>query len=476
MASQDLDALAPLSAYEHGWLCYHAAVARALGSVDAAVLLHKMLKWSEIETAIRRGGWFYAPRHQITEETGLTRDNQETARKKLGKLDVLEEKEQGIPCRLYYRINRHVLYDLLAAHAAKEVSGKPKSRQSPGGNAPNKQEETPPTSGGDVRKQHGGPASNQVVGLHPTSDSESRSIPHSESTSTSFSRQAAEANNEVGGVKARENFLPLLAEDEAKVKAMVEELMAITQDSRDQEQVETLAARVVREKRYKTWRDVCDLITLKAPTKDRPNAYFCSVLLTRLDKSAAPTAQVSKSSGSDAGEMALRAVDEMRVLPTISAQDREAARTRLYSDAYTTEEREQIKRDAWTAFRRSCPTLAKLDVKDSRREEAQWTLMHFEMLAYDARRAATPDLPAKPEEAKSKEPLHVTPLVPAPKKTRIKPLSAEQQARYDAYDQMSEQDQQPWLARARREVGGGEGIPHTALANIARSLYIVETN
>ncbi len=31
-----------------------------------------------------------------------------------------------------------------------------------------------------------------------------------------------------------------------------------------------------------------------------------------------------------------------------------------------------------------------------------------------------------------------------PKKTRIKPLSAEQQARYDAYDQMSKRDQQSW--------------------------------
>lgn len=92
-----IDPLSRLSAYEHGWLPYHPAVARALGSVNAAVLLHKMLKWAALKDAKRRFGWFYAGRDQITDETGLTRDNQETARKLLASYSVLEETLRGTP-------------------------------------------------------------------------------------------------------------------------------------------------------------------------------------------------------------------------------------------------------------------------------------------------------------------------------------------------------------------------------------------
>lgn len=244
------DALAPLSSYKHGWLYIHPAVVRALGSVEAAVLIHKMLKWSHLADAKTRDGWFYASRDQITVETGLTRDNQETARKRLIRKGMLEEREYGNPCRLWYRVNHRALHDLLAAHATKETAAmaaaKTKSEKrfphppvphltdggnfpnydgfSVGGNPPNKQEDTGPTSRSDVAQLagrnapnlNGGNASDQLAGMQPTLDSSSlSSSPASENHSNNHSNNSAlaptttsapiEAEEQVSGEVLRSN-------------------------------------------------------------------------------------------------------------------------------------------------------------------------------------------------------------------------------------------------------------------------------
>jgi hypothetical protein len=51
------------------------------------------------------GGWMYKTQANITSETALTRDEQETARKRLIALGVLEEELRGVPATMHYRIN-----------------------------------------------------------------------------------------------------------------------------------------------------------------------------------------------------------------------------------------------------------------------------------------------------------------------------------------------------------------------------------
>ena len=285
-SASDFDPLIPLAAYDHGWSGFHTAVARALGSVNAAILLHKMYKWSQIKTAKRRDGRFYASRDQITKETGLSRCQQETARKILVKHRVVEENLGGIPCRIWYLVNLQAVHDLLAAQADKDGASRPKPRQSVGGKTPHKRENIPLTSEGDVRQQGGGDAPSQSAGMYPTYDSLSTSDSAFESHSTPFSLSAAGTSGEPSGMGKRNGFLPLAVEQEAEVKRMVADLAGITGDSRNQEQVETLAARAGREGRRQTWEDVRALVERKAV--DRPNSYFCTILETRLDKPAPP--------------------------------------------------------------------------------------------------------------------------------------------------------------------------------------------
>lgn len=46
-------------------------------------------------------------------ELGLTRSEQETARRKLVKLGLLEERDQGIPCKKYFRVNFNKIIEFL---------------------------------------------------------------------------------------------------------------------------------------------------------------------------------------------------------------------------------------------------------------------------------------------------------------------------------------------------------------------------
>ncbi len=54
-------------------------------------------------------GWVYKSGEEWTEETGLSRSNQETARRKLIKAGALEEELRGLPARLYYRLDLRAL-------------------------------------------------------------------------------------------------------------------------------------------------------------------------------------------------------------------------------------------------------------------------------------------------------------------------------------------------------------------------------
>lgn len=59
----------------------------------------------------------YKTQQEWKEETGLGRSEQENVRKKLRNKMVLEEKEDGLPCRLFYRLNLDRLFELISSQA-----------------------------------------------------------------------------------------------------------------------------------------------------------------------------------------------------------------------------------------------------------------------------------------------------------------------------------------------------------------------
>lgn len=118
----------------------------------AAVLLSQLVYWHNRMD----GEWLYKTREDIKKETGLSRDEQETARKRLVALGVLQEELRGVPATVHYRINTERLEALLLA---------PDQAESQMG-------ATPPTRWGQPRQQDGGNTPNKMAAVHPTSRGE----------------------------------------------------------------------------------------------------------------------------------------------------------------------------------------------------------------------------------------------------------------------------------------------------------------
>lgn len=77
--------------------------------ITGALMLSQLVYWT-MRTA---DGWIYKTQDEWEDETGLTRYEQEGARKKLRSLGVLLEQKKGVPAKLFYKIDIPVLYQLL---------------------------------------------------------------------------------------------------------------------------------------------------------------------------------------------------------------------------------------------------------------------------------------------------------------------------------------------------------------------------
>jgi hypothetical protein len=77
-----------------------------------AMMLSQSLYW---RTRTRdAGGWFYKSQTEWQQETGMTRREQETARRRLTEAGFLEEKRRGVPARLYFRVKIEAVESALA--------------------------------------------------------------------------------------------------------------------------------------------------------------------------------------------------------------------------------------------------------------------------------------------------------------------------------------------------------------------------
>lgn len=82
-------------------LTYYPSLARALGCVKAAIFLSNLIYWTGKQKD--PDGWIYKSSEEIEGETGLPYDQQHTARKRLKRMGLIEERYARLDHRLYFR-------------------------------------------------------------------------------------------------------------------------------------------------------------------------------------------------------------------------------------------------------------------------------------------------------------------------------------------------------------------------------------
>lgn len=122
-------------------VAFHPMLAHVLGGVKMALFVSQLLYWHDKGQSPE--GWIWKTQAEFEEETGLSRREQETARKHLCALGVLEEKLSGIPARLHYRLNTDRLLDLISEKVGQQNGTNPPDKDAQTDkqdctNAPNK--------------------------------------------------------------------------------------------------------------------------------------------------------------------------------------------------------------------------------------------------------------------------------------------------------------------------------------------------
>lgn len=84
-------------------IVFHRIFVDITGSVTAALLLSQAIAIAEKEQ--RPGQWFCRSQEEWTAETGLSRFEQQTARRVLRDLGLMREERQGVPARILFQVN-----------------------------------------------------------------------------------------------------------------------------------------------------------------------------------------------------------------------------------------------------------------------------------------------------------------------------------------------------------------------------------
>lgn len=96
---------------------FHRCLVPITGGVTAALMLSQAI-WTSQEIDHTANGWFSRSQEQWAEATGLTRWEQETARRALRSSGFLEERRIGMPAKLWYRVHPDLVWFALQRHAA----------------------------------------------------------------------------------------------------------------------------------------------------------------------------------------------------------------------------------------------------------------------------------------------------------------------------------------------------------------------
>ena len=119
-------------------IAFQRSFVRLGAGITGALFLSQIVYWQNR----MEGQWFYKTQLDLEEETGLTRYEQEGARKKLVSCGVLEESKRGIPAKLYFHVNAERLEEILMGENQQAGMGKTNNQGcgiSPNSDAENQQ-------------------------------------------------------------------------------------------------------------------------------------------------------------------------------------------------------------------------------------------------------------------------------------------------------------------------------------------------
>ena len=91
---------------------FHRCLVPITGGVTAALMLSQAI-WATQGLDPALEGWFSKSQDQWTEDTGLSRWEQETARRALRKAGFLDERRAGMPSKLWYRVRPDKVWSAL---------------------------------------------------------------------------------------------------------------------------------------------------------------------------------------------------------------------------------------------------------------------------------------------------------------------------------------------------------------------------
>jgi len=87
-------------------VAFHPRLVQLTGQVTAGLLLSQALYWTrKLADQPERQGWFWKTREDWHNETGLSRREQDGARRTLKDLGIWQEKRVGMPAKVWYRID-----------------------------------------------------------------------------------------------------------------------------------------------------------------------------------------------------------------------------------------------------------------------------------------------------------------------------------------------------------------------------------
>lgn len=97
-------------------ICIHRSLLTLTKSITAALML-TYANYQMQDLPQESDGWFCKSQDEWQAELGLSRFEQEGARKVLRDMGVLEEKRVGMPAKLHFRVNGQKLLRLLSEQA-----------------------------------------------------------------------------------------------------------------------------------------------------------------------------------------------------------------------------------------------------------------------------------------------------------------------------------------------------------------------
>jgi hypothetical protein len=122
-------------------VAYYPLFASVLKGVNPAIFICQFMYWHGKETDPE--GWIYKTVEQIREETGLSKDEQQTARRILRMKGLLEEKKKGLPPVNHYRVSWNKFTIMLCEYSKGGNAVEQKSLPTMGGNPAQRSAENP---------------------------------------------------------------------------------------------------------------------------------------------------------------------------------------------------------------------------------------------------------------------------------------------------------------------------------------------